>query len=148
MVIDFSFLNDDYTGSDDDPEDTWEAYQNIAGAFKHKERLFKDFFLHLASPGLYSYEDDIVRWTRERELEKLAMNDKDYDSTLRGKYRQRWLDESSGPRMFFRHFLQSVDLGHLDDQDAEVRKGILDETIIDHYQDFPYTESHVCVGHS
>lgn len=138
LVIDFSYLNSEYTGSNDDPEDIWEADQNIAGDFKQKETLFKDFFMHLASPGLSYYEDDIVRWNRERKLERLVMNNKDYDSALRGKYRQRWLDESSGPRMHFRHFLRSVDLSFLDDRDEEVRQGILDESIIEQYSDFDF----------
>ena len=127
LVIDFSFMNSEYFGIDTDENDIWKAYQNIAGAFKYKERRLKNFFVHLSDPGLSYYETDIVRWTRERKLEKLVMNNEDYDSASRGKYRHSWLDESSGPRMHFRHLLRYFDLDQLDDRDPEVRQALLDD---------------------
>ena len=97
IELDFYWLSPSDLESVRERDEKWISYQNITKLFQLPYRIgqdavgrstYHDFFIRLASPQPTSYSNDLIRWERERELEKLIMGS-EYDSAKRGKYSKR-----------------------------------------------------------
>ena len=91
LTIELDISEESNASASTNGENVVDMYQRIVGSLGFSHGL-KDFFLHLPVRGIetWLYFDDSIRAAQEQRLEKEVMGSK-YDSTLRGKLRDRGL---------------------------------------------------------